>query len=107
LYGQEFPNRLGLPGLYGAVLHYADLSQNDGQYAGKIRSAPDPDGIMKYVSDVASGKVKPLDFTLYVPPGFESVNGVPVPNVEATTDPAKVYTASFSGGKEVWNWIGA
>jgi len=105
LYGKEFPNKLGFPSLYAAVLLYADLSRNGGQYAGNIRSTPDPDGIMRYVSDVASGKVKPFDFTLYVPSGFESVNGVPVPNVEATTDPAQVFTASFGGGKEVWNRI--
>ncbi|MCX5919450.1 MAG: DUF362 domain-containing protein [Deltaproteobacteria bacterium] len=107
LYGREFPNKLGFPSLYGAVLFYADLSRNGGQYAGKIRRKPDPDGITRYVSDVAGGKVKPLDFTLYVPHGFESVNGVPVPNIEATTDPAKVYTACFSGGKEIWDRIGA
>ena len=28
-----------------------------------------------------------------------------VPNVEATADPAKVFTASFDGGGEVWNRI--
>lgn len=103
LYGREFPTKLGSPSLYGAVLFYADLNQNGGHYAGKIRSAPDPDGITRYISDVAGGKVTPLDFTLYVPHGFESVNGVPTPNIEATTDPAKVYTASFGGGREVWD----
>lgn len=103
LYGRAFPTKLGFPSLYGAVLFYADLNQNGGHYAGKIRSAPDPDGITRYISDVAGGKVTPLDFTLYVPHGFESVNGVPTPNIEATTDPAKVYTASFGGGREVWD----
>jgi hypothetical protein len=103
LYGREFPIKLGFPSLYGTVLFYADLTQNGGQYVGKTPRKPDPDGIARYVSDVASGKVKPLDFTLYVPNGFESVNGVPTPNIEATTDPAKVYTASFGGGREVWD----
>jgi hypothetical protein len=56
---------------------------------------------------VKENKVKSLDFVLYVPPGFETFGGAPVPNVEATTDPAKVYTASFSGGKEVWDRVGA
>lgn len=107
LYGKEFPIKLGFPSLYGAVLFYADLSRNGGHYAGKSRRKPDPEGITRYVSDVAGGKVKPLDFTLYVPHGFESVNGIPLPNVEATADPAKVYTASFSGGKEIWDRIGA
>jgi|MudIll2142460700_1097286.scaffolds.fasta_scaffold1286148_1 hypothetical protein len=73
-----------------------------GQYAGKIPNAPDPEGITRYVSEVSSGRGKPLDFTLYVPPGFDNVGGAAVPNVEATTDPAKVFTASFAGGREVW-----
>lgn len=107
LYGKEFPIKLGFPSLYGAVLFYADLSQNGGHYAGKSLRKPDPEGITRYVSDVAGGKVKPLDFTLYVPHGFESVNGIPLPNVEASADPAKVYTASFGGGKEIWDRIGA
>jgi hypothetical protein len=106
LYGRGYPNKLNFRSLYGVALLYADMSQNGGQYAGKTRSNPDPDGITRYVSDIKGGKVKPLDFTLYVPPGFESVGGAPVPNVEATTDPAKVYTASFSSGKEVWDRLG-
>ena len=103
IYGREFPNKLIFPSLYGMALFYADLSQNGGQYAGKVRNAPNPEGITRYVSDVSSGSAKPLDFTLYVPPGFESVGGSAVPNVEATTDPTKVFTASFTGGKEVWD----
>lgn len=87
------------------ALFYADLSQNGGQYAGKIINFPDPEGITRYLSDVSSGKAKSLDFTLFVPPGFESVGGVPVLNVESTTDPAKVFTASFAAGKEIWNRI--
>jgi hypothetical protein len=107
LYGPEFPNKLGYPSLYGTALFYADLSQTGGQYAGKIRNAPDPDGVARYVSEVTSGTARPLDFILYVPPGFETAGGVAVPNVEATTEPAEVYTASFGGGKEVWNRIAA
>jgi hypothetical protein len=107
LYGREFPIKFGFPSLYGAVLFYADLSRNGGQYAGKVQRKPDPEGITRYILDVTGGKAKPLDFTLYVPHGFESVNGVPVPNIEATADPARVYTASFSGGKEIWDRIGA
>jgi Domain of unknown function (DUF362) len=103
IYGGEYPNQLSFQSLYGMALAYADLSQNGAQYAGRIRNFPDPEGITRYVSDVTEGKAKPLDFTLYVPPGFESVLGTAVPNVEATTDSAKVFTASFNGGKEVWD----
>jgi Domain of unknown function (DUF362) len=105
IFGPEFPEHLGFPGFYGTTLAYADLSQNGGQYAGTIRNLPDPEGVARYTSDVADGKVEPLDFTFYVPPGFESVVGNAVPNVEATVDPALVFTASFNGGTEVWNRI--
>jgi hypothetical protein len=107
IYGSGFPHKLGYPSLYGTALFYADLSQNGGQYAGKIYNAPDPEGVARYVSAVTSGKTKPLDFILYVPPGFETAGRSTVPNVEATTDPAKVYTASFAGGQEVWNRVAA
>jgi len=105
IYGGEFPLKLGPPGLYSAALIYADLKQNGGRYGGEVLFLPDPEGVMRYISDVSDGKVEPLDFTLYVPPGFESVPGIAVPNVEATEDPAKVFTASFDGGKEVWDRI--
>jgi hypothetical protein len=105
IYGQEFPLKLGPPSLYSTALNYADLKQNGGRYAGEVLFQPDPEGAMRYVSDVAEGKVEPLDFTLFVPPGFEAVPGIAVPNVEATSDPAKVFTANFDGGAEVWDRI--
>ena len=49
-----------------------------------------------------AGEVKPLDFTIYMPPGYDNLSGKMVPNVEITDDPAKILTASFAGGKEVW-----
>ncbi|MBN1613333.1 MAG: DUF362 domain-containing protein, partial [Deltaproteobacteria bacterium] len=107
IYGREFPNKLTFPSLYGMALFYADLSRNGGRYAGKVRNAPDPEGITRYVSEVSSGVSKPLDFILYVPPGFESVGGAAVPNVEATVDPAKVFTVSFAGGREAWDRMAA
>jgi len=103
VYGREFPNKMTFPSLYSEALLYADLKQNGGQYAGELINLPDPDGITRYVSDVSSGAIEPLDFTLYVFPGFESVLGNEVPNVEATADPAKAFTASFDGGEEIWD----
>ena len=105
LYGPEFPNKLGFPSLYGDALCYADRSQNGATYTGPIRHAPEPDGITRYIAEVGSGRAKPLDFTFYVPPGFESVGGALVPNVVATTEPRKVLTAVFAGGTEVWDRI--
>jgi hypothetical protein len=34
--------------------------------------------------------------------GLDNLMGVAVPNVEATSDPAKIFMASFSGGREIW-----
>jgi hypothetical protein len=102
LYGRGFPTSIGHPSMYTHAFFYADLTQNGGDYAGHILNRPEADAVGRYMADLAAGKTKPLDFTLYVPAGFETLNGVPIPNVEATGDPARVFTASFSGGKEVW-----
>ena len=102
LYGQEFPAAVAAPGLYASALFYADLTQNGGQYAGKLRNTPDPAAPARYISDVTDGRQAPLDFTIYVPNGFETLSGKALPNVEATDDPVKIFTASFYGGKELW-----
>lgn len=49
-----------------------------------------------------TGQKKPLDFTVYVPEGFGTMMNFKIPNVEVTSDPKKILTAEFSGGKEVW-----
>ena len=104
IYGDEFPSKITLRSLYGYAFHYADLTQNGGRYAGTggMRGQPDPEAVTRYVSAVLSGKGKPLDFTFYVPAGYDNVAGATVPNVEVTADPAKILTASFAGGKEIW-----
>jgi hypothetical protein len=98
LYGEQFPFRAGYASLYGLAFRYADLTQNEGRYAGKVRSRPDPDALGRYTR----GELKPLDFTFYVPPGYEKIAGSFVPSVAATDDPAKILTAAFSGAKEIW-----
>lgn len=102
LYGQGFPNRISPMSLYGQALFYADLTQNEGKYAGELMSRFDPQSVSRYVADVTSGAERRLDFTLFVPLGLDTIGGTPVPNVEATADPAKLFTASFVGGEEVW-----
>jgi hypothetical protein len=37
-----------------------------------------------------------------MPAGYDNLSGKMVPNVEVTDDPARILTASFAGGKEVW-----
>jgi len=100
LYGTGFPRRLTPSSMYGTVFRYADHSQIGGKYSGDLFDRPDPRCVSRYVTDMRSGTAKPLDFTLFVPPGFDRIGGKPLPNVEATRDPRKVFTASFEGGKE-------
>jgi hypothetical protein len=102
LYGPQFPDKADFPSMYGLAFRYADLTQNGGRHTGAIRSQPNPESLGQYVSAVLKKQEGPLDFTVYVPSGYESLGGSPVPNIEATADPAKVWTASFFGGQETW-----
>jgi hypothetical protein len=102
IYGPGFPMSVGVPGLYGNALFYADLTQNGGQYAGDNPSQPDPGAINKYMKDVRRGKIKPLDFVLYVPAEFLKFAKRSVPNIETTDDPMKIFTASFQNNSEIW-----
>ncbi|HXX33276.1 MAG TPA: DUF362 domain-containing protein [Thermodesulfobacteriota bacterium] len=102
LYGDQFPFKMVFPSLYGFVFRYADLTQNDGKLAGKIRSTPDPEALTRYIVEVTNGQRSPLNFTLYIPAGYDDVAGLKVPNVEVTVDPARILTAAFDGGREVW-----
>jgi hypothetical protein len=102
LYGTQFPFKMGFPSLYGSAFRYADLTQKNGQYAGKIRNQPDPEALTKYAADIKSGQIMPLNFTFYMPSGYENVGGIKVPNVEVTMDPVRVFTATFADGKEIW-----
>jgi hypothetical protein len=102
LYGPQFPDTVGFPSLYGLAFRFADLTQNGSRHTGGIRSQPNPGSVEGYVSGVRKGQEKALDFTLYVPAGYESLGGGSVPNVQSTADPAMVWTASFSGAQETW-----
>jgi hypothetical protein len=102
LYGPNFPNKIDPMSMYGRALFYADLTQNKGRYAGQIITHPDPESVTKYIADVSGGVSQPLDFTIYVPVGFNNLMGVDIPNIDMTSDPAKIFTASFSRGRETW-----
>ncbi len=102
LYGDGFPTKIGYPSFYSAAFFYADMTQNEGRYAGEMRTEPDPDAINEYVANVLSGKEKPLDFTFYIPAGYDNLSGTQIPNVEVTSDPSLILTARFEGGKEIW-----
>jgi hypothetical protein len=100
IYGPGFPFSIAFPSLYGNVLFYADLTQNGGKYAGPFQ--PDLQAVNRYVSDVAKGEIKPLDFVLYVPAEFSTLPGKNIPNLVITDDPLKMFTASFQNNEEIW-----
>jgi hypothetical protein len=101
IYGMGYPMRADLLSLYGNAFQYADKTQNGGTYTGGIGPESDLESVNKYIRVVKEGG-EPLDFTLFVPPGYGRLGIVEIPNVVETEDPAKVFTASFNGGKEVW-----
>jgi hypothetical protein len=102
LYGLDFPQSITFPSLYLGALLYADLTQNGGHYAGKIRNAPNIENITKYIDEAPTGKTEPLDFVFYVPEGFDNLFGKPIPNVQVTDDPSRMLTVHFAGGAEIW-----
>jgi hypothetical protein len=101
LYGSRYPKKAAAGSLYGIAFVYADRSQSEGKYSGATRARTRKGALDAYLADVAAG-AKLLDFMVHFPKGFELLDGRPAPNVVITDDPAKLLTASFLGGKEIW-----
>ncbi len=102
VYGGISPDQIALSSLYGDAFRYADKTGNNGEYTGdRDQLISDPKAISAYFEALSIG-AKPLDFTLYVPEGYGSLDRVKIPNVEETKDPAKIFTAHFNRGQVVW-----
>jgi hypothetical protein len=101
LYGTASPDFLDPFSLYAQVFQYADKTSNGGSYTGSLGPDSRWSAVEDYVRAVAQGKPA-LPFTLYVPPGLDRCDSRKLPNVEETDDPARILTASFRGGEEVW-----
>jgi hypothetical protein len=99
LYGWKYPARIGISSLYGSACAFADHRQNGRSFLGNVRGIPDPEAAQKYVAAVREGRMKPLDFTFYTLSGY---GGNHLPNVEETSDPAKVLTVVFEGETLRW-----
>ena len=101
IYGSSRLSAVGLSSMYGRAFQYADKTLNDAGYTGDpgVRSAPD--ALERYLREVGDGEA-PLDFVLYVPEGYGSLEGVEVPNVVETDDSSKIFTARFDNGRESW-----
>jgi hypothetical protein len=102
IYGSQSPKYINLGSLYGTAFQYADEVLNAGAYAGSIdQQISNPNSIDRYFEAVSKG-ADLLDFTLYVPVGYGSLEKIKIPNVEETDDAKKIWTAHFNGGREVW-----
>ena len=102
LYGAQEYNQVNSASLYGMVFSYADKTDNSGLYTGSVdQMESDPNAVESYFEAVSKG-ADLLDFTLFVPEGFSKLAGKMIPNVEETNDPAKIFTAHFNAGKEIW-----
>jgi hypothetical protein len=102
IYGSNSPSSLSLQSLYGLAFQYADKALNGGSYTGSKNPAiSDPNSLPNYLRAVSEGAAF-LNFRLYVPVGYGSLESVKMPNVEETKDPNKIFTAHFNGGQEVW-----
>ncbi|WP_028313863.1 DUF362 domain-containing protein [Desulfatibacillum aliphaticivorans] len=99
-YGWKFPKRIGLFSLWGCAFGYADRYLNNSRFVGEKFGVPNPKAPHLYLDALKNGELEPLDFVLYVPEGFGA--GGMVPHVQETSDPAKVFTAEFDGGKIQW-----
>ena len=114
LYGDQKMMNIQLTSLYGMAFQYADKMQNKGSYlihakGSNLRAIDYGDKtedfivekdedefnpVYQYIYDKQQGKSN-LRFILYVPSGFDRLEGIVVPNVEVTDDPEKIFTASF------------
>jgi hypothetical protein len=101
IYGARFPVKIGLRSLYGSAFQYADKTLNGAAYTGSRNLVTDRRAVSRYVEAVAQG-TQPLNFVIYVPMKYGTMMGRSVPNVQETTDTAKVFTAHFDDDREVW-----
>jgi hypothetical protein len=99
IFGYRYPAKVGMACLYGQAFAYADYKQNDRKLIGTVRGILNTKGPQLYVEAVGQGKMKPFDFTFFVPP---DVGGTELPNVQVTLDPGRVFTALFEGGSIQW-----
>jgi len=102
LFGQGYPYMIGYPSLYASALLYADLTQNGGQYSSQLGGEPDLEAVNNYVENSGTNDREQLDFTVFMPMGYDNLSGKMVPNIEVTDNPSKIFTASFANGNEIW-----
>lgn len=102
IYGSQSPKHINIGSLYGMAFQYADKVLKAGTYTGSIDGQiSDPNSVDRYFEAVSKG-ADLLDFTVYVPAGYGSLEKVKIPNAEEMDDPKRMWTAHFKGGQEIW-----
>ncbi|MFX1499464.1 MAG: DUF362 domain-containing protein [Promethearchaeota archaeon] len=101
IYGPRFPTTISNSSLYGFAFQYADKKLNKSYYTGDKGINSDPEAVNHYIQAVQEGKDQ-LDFVVYVPKGFGTINGKILPNIVETDDSHRIFTARFDNGQEVW-----
>lgn len=100
LYGWKFPSKIGIASMYGNAFCYADYTQNNRQFVGRVHGVPNSGCVQSYIEAVRKGEMDKLDFTLYVPRGFGAQGKIP--NVLETAEPEKILTVEFAQGSVRW-----
>jgi hypothetical protein len=102
IYGSQSVEQINPASLYGIAFQYADTILNKHSYTGNTnRQKRNANPITAYLEAISMG-IDPLDFVLYVPVGYGSLENVKIPNVVETDDPEKIWSAHFAAGKEIW-----
>jgi hypothetical protein len=101
IYASDFPSSVSVYSLYGVAFQYADKTLNQSKFTGYPDRVSDPEAANRYIRAVRQGEEQ-LDFVVYVPEGFGTLDGESVPNVKETDDPTKIFTAEFDSGQEIW-----
>ena len=104
IFGLGFPARFLWTTPYGFAFCYADYTYGEAKFTNGEMPALESDIIDRYHTAL-SNNAKPLPFTVYVPHGHGTIDGRPIPNVTETDDPARMFTASFGDGQEIWKEI--
>jgi hypothetical protein len=103
IFGAQSSDGITLESMYGLAFQYADKILNAGGYTNNPNSFPvsAQSAIARYLKAVSEGE-RFVDFEFYVPMGYGSLNGLRIPNITETEDPAKIFTVRFNNGSEVW-----
>ena len=99
LYGGASFSEMSLSSMYGNLFQYADKAYEGGRYTKTIKEGEcDPNALKHYLNDVRMGH-DTMNFILYVPEGYGTFDGIPIPNVQETKDRERLFHSYF---EQMW-----